>query len=660
MLMNIPKAVFGDLVLKCQLGKPFDGLRSIMKKENIDELFKKSCSVHFLELSGPRPLRFSMIMVYGLLRHRIKYARNDGGPKEGRKKMDEVWINYCGMQVCFGLKEFATVTGLRCGRPEERPIKKTPHKRSNKCKVKKDELLGIVGPSYKVENLMADLKNKDIPKHYREKLCLVWFVHSVLLARDVKKVIEHDLLALANDFGKFNDYPRGYEIHYLTVKYLYGFLWVFMDWVCEVIPPLRKHFKDYPNKVSHPRILRWLAAVESSKTNNNEADLFNPSDDVVVHPWIPNVKALHVQPKTTTDLGAFSGGVAGGVVCDGSSHLSVAFAASRDYKCVGAQKKFNMFENAPCTGPPSHPYTGPSHPYSGLSHSFSPSCSYWKCKVCKDREDKLLEKLEAITKDVEELKSRKGVIPSNEGPPKKVDIFAVLGKEKKKDLEEFIKMKVQKEYTMHSFAAKDFSNMTNMYVWYKDKYIDEILCLMRGRQLAYSDAYNVADRIMDLNFYNNFKDKYAKLCKIANSGGLGFDQLVSTFQWDEEAIKYVREKRSYPHGKSWTKAKRILAIINMDVTYFLTVEILLYEGMIKVYDCNLPVFSEKTFLTHMKPLLKLLPKLLTQSKLMDHLSAEVLAKESWDFKGQNKNIQLSINTTGTACEPYSVAYMSVS
>ncbi|KAM3235961.1 hypothetical protein P3L10_015998 [Capsicum annuum] len=82
--------------------------------------------------------------------------------------MDKVWINYCGMPVCFGLKEFAIVTGLRCDRPEEPLIKETPHKGSNKCKVKKDGLLGIVGPSYKGEDLMADLENKNIRKNYRE------------------------------------------------------------------------------------------------------------------------------------------------------------------------------------------------------------------------------------------------------------------------------------------------------------------------------------------------------------------------------------------------------------------------------------------------------------------------------------------------------------
>ena len=72
------------------------------------------------------------------------------------------------------------------------------------------------------------------------------------------------------------------------------------------------------------------------------------------------------------------------------------------------------------------------------------------------------------------LKSTKNATPPAsivvevQGPLKKVDIFAVLGKEKKKELDEFIQMKVQKEYTMHSFAAKDFSNMTNMRVWYED------------------------------------------------------------------------------------------------------------------------------------------------------------------------------------------------
>ncbi|KAF3631170.1 putative fasciclin-like arabinogalactan protein 17-like isoform 1 [Capsicum annuum] len=77
-----------------------------------------------------------MSMVYGLLKRRIKFTRDDKDLKEGKKKMDEIWI-YCGMLVCFRLKEFAIVTGLRCDRPEEPLIKDTPHKRSNKHKENK-------------------------------------------------------------------------------------------------------------------------------------------------------------------------------------------------------------------------------------------------------------------------------------------------------------------------------------------------------------------------------------------------------------------------------------------------------------------------------------------------------------------------------------------
>ncbi|KAM3394939.1 hypothetical protein P3S68_003943 [Capsicum galapagoense] len=188
MPMNSPNTVFRDVILKCQLGKPFN-----------DGLFKKSWFAYFLELSEARPLCFLMIMVYSLFKRRIKYVGDDEGLKEGRKNMDEVWINYCGMPVCFKLKEFAIVT-LRYDRPEEPLIKEIPHKVSNKRKVKKDGLL------------------------------------------DVRKVIEDDLLALADDFGKFNDHPWGYDSYFLTIKYLlkklkpkttklYGFPWAFMSWM---------------------------------------------------------------------------------------------------------------------------------------------------------------------------------------------------------------------------------------------------------------------------------------------------------------------------------------------------------------------------------------------------------------------------------------------
>ncbi|KAF3666412.1 hypothetical protein FXO38_09081 [Capsicum annuum] len=98
--------------------------------------------------------------------------------------------------------------------------------------------------------------DKTIPKHYMEQFCLVWFAHSVILARDINKVIEDDLLA----------------------------------WSFEAIPSPRKKVMDYPNKFPHPRMFRWLAAKSNIKIK--EADLFNPPDDAA-------------------DPGASSGGVVG-------------------------------------------------------------------------------------------------------------------------------------------------------------------------------------------------------------------------------------------------------------------------------------------------------------------------------------------------------------
>ncbi|KAF3646601.1 hypothetical protein FXO38_19092 [Capsicum annuum] len=128
--------------------------------------------------------------------------------------MDKIRINYCGMPIYFSLQEFSIVTGLRCDCLEEPPIAKgTYHKRfkasskTKKCKEKIDGLLDIARCGYKASNLLIDLRDKTIPKQYREKLCLVWFAHLVILAGDINKVIEVDLLARAEDFNKFKIIP---------------------------------------------------------------------------------------------------------------------------------------------------------------------------------------------------------------------------------------------------------------------------------------------------------------------------------------------------------------------------------------------------------------------------------------------------------------------
>ncbi|PHT55448.1 hypothetical protein CQW23_03934 [Capsicum baccatum] len=56
-----------------------------------DLVVKESCFGQYLNLSEDNNARFQMKMVYDLLKHRFMYENKD--------KMDEVWINYCGMHV---------------------------------------------------------------------------------------------------------------------------------------------------------------------------------------------------------------------------------------------------------------------------------------------------------------------------------------------------------------------------------------------------------------------------------------------------------------------------------------------------------------------------------------------------------------------------------
>ncbi|PHT98876.1 hypothetical protein BC332_32204 [Capsicum chinense] len=211
---------------------------------------------------------------------------------ENKDKMDEVWINYCVMPVCFGWEEFAIVTGLKCYPPSPSQViptltlKKSPRipKKEKSKSSDHDDLVSIVGPSFKNKNLIKALKGKGLSKKNKQSLCLVWFVHNVLWARDVNNNIILGLINLSEDLEAFNNYPWGYERFKMTVEYLltpltpktvnlYGFPWAFMAWAFKVIPYLRQQV-NYQEKIFCPRILRWLLA----KTDKNAKflNLFNP------------------------------------------------------------------------------------------------------------------------------------------------------------------------------------------------------------------------------------------------------------------------------------------------------------------------------------------------------------------------------------------------
>ena len=123
-------------------------------------------------------------------------------------------------------------------------------------------------------------------------------------------------------------------------------------------------------------------------------------------------------------------------------------------------------------------------------------------------------------------------------------------------------------------------------------------------------------------------------------------------------IKYVRGERLNPHGKSWTEAKRILAVISVNNMHYRAIEILLEEGKINVYDSNVPLIDDFDLFLLVEPLMVLLPILLRERKVINHLPKVVLMKKQWDFKGQNKDISLPKNENDNACGSHALAYIN--
>ncbi|KAF3651949.1 putative glycerol-3-phosphate 2-O-acyltransferase 6-like [Capsicum annuum] len=103
--------LMGDFMVKSSMGKYFDTFEKILQEQKLDAHFRDSCFEKYLDLPEDNNACFQIKIVYELLKRRFMHENKD--------KMDEVRINYCGMPVCFGWKEFAIVTGLKCYPPSQ-------------------------------------------------------------------------------------------------------------------------------------------------------------------------------------------------------------------------------------------------------------------------------------------------------------------------------------------------------------------------------------------------------------------------------------------------------------------------------------------------------------------------------------------------------------
>ncbi|PHU24278.1 hypothetical protein BC332_09385 [Capsicum chinense] len=288
-----------------------------------DLVVKESCFRKYLDLSEDNNARFQMKMVYDLLKRSYTYSDPKNTP---------------------------------------RTPKKGKGKSSNR-----DDLVSIVGPSFKNKNLIEALKGKGLSKKHKQSLCLVWFVHNVLWARDVNNNISLGLINLSEDLEAFNSYPWGYESFKMTVEYLltplmpktvnlYGFPWAFMIVHSWLVPTNRELKIPFFLTLRSVQTLSYPKVVDRIKM-----ELFG---------------ATTITRKTILEGGA------------NDAPLTV-FKITSHYD----------YDHNGCTNFPSDFVT-------------SSECSSCKCQDCKAKHDGVINAINALTASVKEIISKRSVIPS--------------------------------------------------------------------------------------------------------------------------------------------------------------------------------------------------------------------------------------------------------
>ena len=178
---------------------------------------------------------------------------------------------------------------------------------------------------------------------------------------------------------------------------------------------------------------------------------------------------------------------------------------------------------------------------------------------------------------------------------------------------------------------------------------------MRRRHWKYPDYYDPIDRILDLNFCMNFLHRYNQMSDEETILGCkSMSQLLDDFLWDEDMIDCAWGIRPTHGGLDWIDEKRILTVMNISGNHFMIVEILLHEGLINVYDCNLVVTENDMFFTLIQLIFELLPKLLKLSGIMNHFLDKCLT-QPWECNGRIE--PMVQNASGAACSSYSIAFI---
>ncbi|KAG5589629.1 hypothetical protein H5410_040143 [Solanum commersonii] len=450
-----------DSIMRSAMGKPFDTFRIMLKQKCLKDFCRNSCFGHFLDLPEKNNARFQMTMVYELLKRRFIF--------QNPKKKDEP------------IPEF---------------IVKKNHEDERKEKKKKQD-------SQLRSRTWCPLLAQDTSKKHKESMCLLWFVHNVLLAKDVNNNIS---------------LKWGHHNFELTVKYLlkplgpktnnlFGFPWDFMAWAFEVIPHLRY-------QVVH----QWLVPIEKELqmpyliTLGLVETLFDPVVDRVKMELVGarTIKRDTIDNELVVFYEVDGGGIDVGAGVDVGGDIGAG--AGQDQWATSCKRCFGFL-----------------------------------CEKCKKQDEDFIMYLQTLKK-----RRKKSFINAIQNLKKKIfrELSIAVGEEvlkfkhvnvykrmpiaQKNKLIELMRGKeLSAQYGMHDFSGEDFRTMTSMKIWH----------------VRYHEYYDSTNRILDLNFYSNFKQRYDKMSEEATTvSRRSFTQLINEFEWNEDMINYVRGIRPYPEG----------------------------------------------------------------------------------------------------------------
>lgn len=173
--------------------------------------FRSCCFGHFAELGDGWSKGFWGQAAHYMLLHSVK-----------SNKKNEIWFVVDRKPIRFGMMEFALVSGLNCGAfPEASEVE-----RLRNSKAAKTFLTKVLARKQTIVARDLEVRIKDEGNKYTSeekfRMCLIWFVHSILMASDSAKTVNLDWVCFASDENFFNAYPWGRLAFQLTVDSLRG------------------------------------------------------------------------------------------------------------------------------------------------------------------------------------------------------------------------------------------------------------------------------------------------------------------------------------------------------------------------------------------------------------------------------------------------------